>query len=243
MLGLYDIHCHILPGVDDGSHSIEETRKLLSLEYEDGVRTIIVTPHYRVEMFEPELARVYQAFWDTCDEAAAIAPDLKIYMGCEFHANMEMVETLKNGRRPTMAGSRYVLTEFRESTPFSYIKERVTALRSGGYFPIIAHAERYKCMSDEFDHAEELARMGARIQINAGSLLGDMGRQTRQYCRDLIDEDLVWYVASDAHNLKDRKPNLGKCFAWLERKYGYTTAKRLLADHPEELIQKGIRTK
>jgi len=243
MLGLYDIHCHILPGVDDGSHSMEETRELLRLEYEDGVRTIIVTPHYRVEMFEPELARIYQAFWDTCDEAAALAPDLKLYMGCEFHANMEMVETLKSGGRPTMAGSRYVLTEFRESSPFPYIKERVTALRTGGYRPVIAHAERYECMRNDFDRAEELTQIGARIQINAGSLLGDMGRSVRQYCRELIEEDLVWYVASDAHNLKDRKPNLGKCAGWLERKYGYACAKRLLIDHPEEIIRTGVRTK
>ncbi|MCD7957546.1 MAG: capsular biosynthesis protein [Lachnospiraceae bacterium] len=242
MLGLYDIHCHLLPGVDDGAQSIEETRELLRLEYEDGVRTIIVTPHYRVEMFEPEMARIYQAFWDTCDEAEALAPDLKIYMGCEFHANMDMVETLKSGKRPTMAGSRFVLTEFREVTPFSYMRERVNALRVGGYYPIIAHAERYECLRAQFERAEELARMGARIQINAGSLLGDMGRQTCQYCRELIEEDLVWYVASDAHNPKNRRPNLGKCFAWLERRYGYSCAKSLLADNAEKLIQKGVRT-
>ncbi|MCD8337790.1 MAG: capsular biosynthesis protein [Lachnospiraceae bacterium] len=241
MEGIYDIHCHILPGVDDGSKSIEETHELLRREYEDGVRTIIVTPHYRLEMFEPELPRIYRAFWAACDEAAGIAPDLKLYMGCEFHANMEMVETLKSGGRPTMAGSRFVLTEFRESTPFSYIKERVLALRSAGYRPVIAHAERYDCMRKEIEHAEEITDLGARIQINAGSLLGDTGYVLRQYCRELIEEDLVWYVASDAHNLKDRKPNLGKCADWLEKKYGYGYTKRLLVDNPAEIIRGGVK--
>ncbi|MCD7766079.1 MAG: capsular biosynthesis protein [Lachnospiraceae bacterium] len=241
MQGIYDIHCHILPGVDDGSHSIEETRELLRREYEDGVRTIIVTPHYRVEMFEPDLARIYRAFWMTCDAASALAPDLKLYMGCEFHANMEMVETLKSGSRPTMAGSKYVLTEFRESTPYPFIKERVTALRSGGYRPLIAHAERYACMRKDPDRAGELIELGARIQVNAGSLLGDMGRSVRRYCEDLLEDGQIWCVASDAHNLKDRKPNLGKCADLLEKRFGFERTKRLLIDHPAEIVQSGVK--
>ncbi|MCC8050108.1 MAG: capsular biosynthesis protein [Clostridiales bacterium] len=241
MEGIYDIHCHILPGVDDGSHSIEETCELLRREYEDGVRTIIVTPHYRLEMFEPGMARIYRAFWATCDAAADIAPDLKLYMGCEFHANMEMVETLKAGGRPTMAGSRYVLTEFRESTPYSYIKERVAALRSGGYRPLIAHAERYECMRKEPERAGELSDLGARIQVNAGSLLGDMGHSVRRYCQGLLEEDLIWCVGSDAHNLKDRTPNLGKCAAWLEKKFGTEVTRKVLIEHPAEIVRDGVK--
>ncbi len=241
MLGIYDIHCHILPGVDDGASSMEESVGLMRREYDDGVRSIIVTPHYRLGMFEPKLSRIYRSFWAACDEAAKIAPDLHLYMGCEFHAVMDMTEILKRGERPTMAGSRYVLTEFEEDASFAYLKERVTALRSSGYRPVIAHVERCACLLRDEILIEELSAMGAGIQVNAGSILGDMGRSVRQYCRTLLKDNLVTYIATDAHNLRDRSPNLGECADWLVKKMGPSEAERLLIGNPSVFLDPASR--
>lgn len=93
--GIFDIHCHIVPGVDDGAADIEETRKLLEMEYKQGVRNIILTPHFRFQMFETPLEKVQRQFWLAEEAAADISKDLHLYLGCEFHANMEMLPMLR----------------------------------------------------------------------------------------------------------------------------------------------------
>ena len=89
--GIYDIHCHIVPGVDDGATDIGETVKLLRMEYEQGVRTVIATPHFRFRMFETPAEKVREQFRLVEKAASEISPDLHGYLGCEFHANMEML--------------------------------------------------------------------------------------------------------------------------------------------------------
>lgn len=89
--GIYDIHCHIVPGVDDGATDIGETVKLLRMEYEQGVRTVITTPHFRFRMFETPAEKVREQFRLVEKAASEISPDLHVYLGCEFHANMEML--------------------------------------------------------------------------------------------------------------------------------------------------------
>ena len=112
--GIYDVHCHIVPGVDDGASNYEETKKLLQMEYDQGVRGIIVTPHFRFRMFETPIERIKEQFVLVQRAAAETGNDLEVYLGCEFHANMEMPDMLREGKVSTMAGSRYVLTEFSE---------------------------------------------------------------------------------------------------------------------------------
>ena len=159
--GLFDIHCHIVPSVDDGASSAEEAYKMLQMEYRQGVRNIIATPHYRLQMFETPIETVEHQFLVLRQLARKVAPDLHVYLGCEFHSNMEMVEMLRSGEVHTMVGSRYVLTEFSGSTKASYIRERLYSLLSHGYKPIVAHIERYECMRKDIGFVEEMAVLGA----------------------------------------------------------------------------------
>lgn len=126
--GIFDIHCHIVPGVDDGAADIEETRKLLEMEYKQGVRNIILTPHFRFQMFETSLEKVQRQFRLAEEAAADISKDLHLYLGCEFHANMEMLPMLREKKVSTMAGSRYVLVEFSHNSEASY--SRFCVIRS-----------------------------------------------------------------------------------------------------------------
>ena len=140
MKGIYDIHCHIVPGVDDGAKDLKTSVRMLQKEYDDGVRNIIATPHFRYDMFEPSLEQVKKQFLRVRKAAAEIGEDgIQMYLGCELHSSMDMTDCLKKGERLTMSGSRYVLTEFRTSDEKSYIRERVQALIRKGYYPIIAH--------------------------------------------------------------------------------------------------------
>ena len=181
--GIYDIHCHIVPGVDDGATDIEETGKLLRMEYEQGVRTIIATPHFRFRMFETSAEKVKEQFKLVEKAAAEVASDLHVYLGCEFHTNMEMISMLRENKVMTMAGSRYVLTEFSHNSEENYIRERLSTLLSGGYKPIVAHIERYEATRTSMDFVEELVDMGVCMQINADSITGKDGFFTnRIFC-------------------------------------------------------------
>lgn len=95
VLTLTDIHCHLMPKVDDGPSTVSEAKQLLQMEYEDGVRNIILTPHYREKMFEPDMKEILHYYKGMRGAAAKIAPDFKIYLGCEYHTNSNMTEELK----------------------------------------------------------------------------------------------------------------------------------------------------
>lgn len=230
---LIDIHCHILPRVDDGPDSVEEARKLLQSMYEEGVRRIIVTPHYRPDMFEASMKRVWKHFLGMRKLAAGMG--IRLYLGCEYYRNSEIVDLLSQKKRPAMAGSDYVLIEFSPGDVFQTIRNHIYTLQIHGYKPIVAHVERYECCFEKA-RIEELIDLGAYIQINAGSVLGRQGGKIKKFCRELMKEDLVDFIASDTHDLKSRRPNLGKCADYIEKKYGEEYARRIFLENPAAII-------
>ena len=215
MRDLYDIHCHILPGVDDGAKNMDIALALIEKEIEAGVETIILTPHFRKEMFEPDMEDIWNAYDELLYETRY--KNIRLYLGCEFHANMEMVETLDNDLRPTLADSRYVLTEFAHNSTRAFMKERADALLMSGYRPIIAHIERYRATRKDFDLIEDLIEMGCEVQVNADAIIGRDGLGAQRFCKKLMQEDMLHYVGSDTHNLRGRAPHLGECCEYLKK--------------------------
>ena len=148
MKGIYDIHCHIVPGVDDGAKDLKTSVRMLQKEYDDGVRNIIATPHFRYDMFEPSLEQVKKQFLRVRKAAAEIGEDgIQMYLGCELHSSMDMTDCLKKGERLTMSGSRYVLTEFRTSADCtahsSSVKHAGTHYSRHGCHNSGCHCHRY----------------------------------------------------------------------------------------------------
>ena len=236
--GIYDIHCHIVPGVDDGATDIEETGKLLRMEYEQGVRTIIATPHFRFRMFETSAEKVKEQFKLVEKAAAEVASDLHVYLGCEFHTNMEMISMLRENKVMTLAGSRYVLTEFSHNSEENYIRERLSTLLSGGYKPIVAHIERYEATRTSMDFVEELVDMGVCMQINADSITGKDGFFTKRYCNRVMKQDLLHFVGSDFHNSTKRISRIGEAYRVVTAKFGQDYADELFICNPERILEK-----
>ncbi|MDO4276908.1 MAG: capsular biosynthesis protein [Eubacteriales bacterium] len=235
MIGLYDIHCHILPGVDDGARNMEEACWMLKKEYSEGVRRIILTPHFRREMFEPPQELVMQQFHKVQKAAAGISEDLKLYLGCELHASMDMVAGLKSGKRLTMAGSRYVLTEFGNCDEKAYIRERIQQLILNGYIPIIAHIERCQALKNDISFIEELKNLKACIQVNADSISGKEGFMMKLFCKKLMKQDLLDFIGTDGHGSKRRVPEIAKCFQQVEKTMGAHYAKRIFIENPKKI--------
>ena len=222
--GLFDIHCHIVPSVDDGASSAEEAYKML-------------------QMFETPIETVEHQFLVLRQLARKVAPDLHVYLGCEFHSNMEMVEMLRSGEVHTMVGSRYVLTEFSGSTKASYIRERLYSLLSHGYKPIVAHIERYECMRKDIGFVEEMADLGALMQVNADSIIGKDGFGTKRYCKKLMKQDLLSFVGSDCHGTKERISRIGEAYDYVSKKEGDSYANQLFIRNPQKIIADAQRRK
>lgn len=235
MTGITDIHCHILPGVDDGPDHMEETLAMLRMEYEQGVRRIVLTPHFRRGYFETPRAVVKERYHEVKEQVLAAKMDLELHLGCEFHRLNNMAEMLMQEPAFCMAGTRYVLIEFSGSDTPEQIRSSVTELLIHGYRPVIAHAERYPALRD-LKHVRFLADSGACIQVNAGAILGTEGWGSKKFCHRLLKEKLVDAIGSDAHGLRKRAPSLGPCADWLCRKFGEDTARRLLIENPQKII-------
>ena len=156
-----------------------------------------------------------------------------LYLGTEFHVNSSIIEYLKEGRCKTLAGTNYVLAEYKYDTEFTYIKSSVQDLILHGYIPIIAHVERYACMVERMERVEMLRDFGALIQVNADAILGIDGFKTKGYVKKLLKKGHVDFVASDSHGIHERVNNLGKCREYLYKKYD--------SDYVDEILEKNAQ--
>lgn len=237
MQGLIDIHSHILPGVDDGAKDMEMTRMMLRAAWSEGIRAIIATPHHRRGYANAPAEKLREAYQAVYLEARKVHPDFRIYLGSEVHFSHSMEEELRNGKALTMAGTGYVLTEFLPNTAYTEIEATLRRLQMSGYRPIIAHAERYDCLVKHPQLVEQLVEFGYYVQINASSVTGEHGRGLKQFTKKLLDEQLVHFLGTDAHNLESRRPAMRKCAAYIEKKYGEDYADDICWNNVIRLLQ------
>ncbi len=235
--GMADIHCHILPGVDDGAATKTDVKQLLKMEYDGGVRTIVLTPHYRKGMFEPERERVLKHAAYVKYEAKNLGLDIEVYLGCEYHANSEMIEELKANPHFRMNGGKYVLVEFSSSHSYSKIRNWIYQLVASGFIPIVAHVERYPAVVDELDRVDDLVGLGALVQVSAGAILGEHGFRTKLIARKLLKRKWIHFIGSDAHNTRTRRPNLKECEAYVAKKMGQTYANDIFVRNPQKILK------
>lgn len=233
---IMDIHCHLLPHVDDGAKNLQESAEMIKVLWEQGVTTIIATPHYRKEMFEPSMEMVQIQLMRVRRVARKVSREIKIYLGCEFHVNMDMPWILSEGERPTLAGSSYVLSEFDNSVQESYMRERIQALREFGYMPVIAHIERYQKIIRNEEFVVELSAAGAKIQVDAETILKG-NPKIKKFCRWLIKEDLLDFIGSDAHSVQRRALCMGTCREYLVKKCGKAYARKIMEENPEQILR------
>lgn len=231
-----DMHCHIVPDVDDGAGSIDEMKQMLKIAYDEGIRCIIATPHHhpRRGRTAPEIIRRQAALLQKA--AHDIDEHFRIYLGTEIYFGQDVVRKLKEDRILTMNKRNYVLVEFSPSDPYSYIRQGLQQLQMGGYEVILAHVERYSCITDEPELAEELHDMGIYLQVNAGSICGD--RRMKKFIKFLMDEDLLFCVGTDAHNMKSRAPRMKKAADYVKKKYGEDYMRRIFFSNAKEMLKK-----
>lgn len=234
---VFDIHNHILPGVDDGSKDMDMSIRMLKIAAKDGITDIILTPHNKPDrrnVYASEMLPMIEALKKRCKEEGI---EIRLHRGNEIYYRKDVVERLEIGKATTMAGSRYVLLEFSPKDTWDYVKKGTYEILAGGYMPIIAHVERYEHVVSHISRVSELCDMGAYIQINASSLMGEVGRPIKKISKELMKEGLVSFIASDAHEDKKRTPKLKAAIKYVNKKFGELTATRIFKINPMKVIE------
>lgn len=210
-MGYVDIHCHVLPGVDDGSPNMDITMEMLRIAEENGISDMIVTPHYKQGRVGTPREVIGKMIRDVEKYAKLSGIHVKLHPGTEIYYNSSLGEKLESGWLATMNDTDYVLVEFGPMETFPYVRNAMEDLFSLGYKPILAHVERFECMLADADHVKQLHDMGCMIQTNASSVAGDYGLKVKWFLKKLLKRHLVDFVGTDSHDLTRRKPEMKKC--------------------------------
>lgn len=239
---MIDIHSHIIFAVDDGPKSLEESIALVTESYQQGVRTIVATSHRRKGMFETAEEVILANFQTLQAEMASRFPDLTLLYGGELYYSNQVQEGLEKGLVPTMAGTRFALIEFSMVTPWKDIHNAVTQVLLLGITPIIAHIERYNALEFNKERVQELINMGCYTQINSSHVLkpklfGDKYKVFKKRARFFLEENLVHCVASDMHNLGERKPYMKEARAIITKDFGSKRARELFETNARTLLE------
>ena len=235
---IFDIHCHILPGLDDGPATTDQSFRLLDLARKQGILSLMATPHYS-QGYQNLCPALIKESCAQLEERARkyVHSEFRIYPGQEIYYEESIIEKLDSGRLQTLAGSDYVLIEFPTYISFRELYQDFQLIRLAGYTPILAHADRYPDLRKE-GTLEELAESGALIQLNyrpvtGGGLLDARGR----WCREQLKKGLVHFLGTDMHDPVHRPPVTEKTREWAEKHLGIERTADLCWRNAEKVLK------
>ena len=232
---MLDIHCHILPGLDDGAFSIDDSLMMAQTAFENGTRGIICTPHSGPYSCDALIG----CFRELKREIAARRIPISLYLGQEIYLTenyMRQIRDMENGYPITINKTPYALVEFVPTAHSHILGSAVERLRAGGFIPIIAHPERYAAIAEDIFLAGKLKAAGGLLQINKGSLKGFFGMGAMRTAAYLLDHDLADFVASDAHSPYERSPKLRNVHAYISEQYSIDYADHLMLVNPAKVV-------
>lgn len=236
MEGFIDVHSHILPGIDDGSKTMDQTMNMLRMAYEDGIRTIIATPHAHEGRMQITISDLEESVKRVQENCIKRYPDMKLYLGCEIYYSHESIRLLNEKLIPTIAGTRYILVEFSPLAEFRYIKNALQEFLLEGYYPIIAHVERYRHITKDFNNVQEIINMGAYIQVNAMSITGEYGKEYQSAAKKLLKYDCIHLLGTDSHSDGGRSPRVRRCVDYILKKYGERYVREMLINNGNKVL-------
>ena len=234
---LIDLHCHLLPGLDDGAIDDETAIAMARLAVDDGIVTTACTPHMMPGVYNNVGSEVV----DSVEQLSVILADanvpLMLVPGADVHVDPGLISGLRAGRVLTLAGSRYFLLEPPHHTAPPQLSRFCFDVMTAGYVPILTHPERLAWIENGYDLIQQLARSGVLMQLTGGSLLGHFGRRAQYWSERMLDEELVDLIASDGHDCRRRPPVLSAARDAVATRCGIATANRLVASNPLSILE------
>lgn len=229
---MVDLHCHVIPGVDDGARTIEESLDMLNLAAGCGTTDLVATPHASLK-YPFDANRINEAFRDLSKRTT----NINLHVGCDLYLDMPNVEdALVNPSKYTINNGSYLMIELPEFLGLSAIRHQLRALIYARIRPIITHPERNTVLQSAVDHLKIWIRDGCLVQVTAQSFFGRFGRRAQCSVEALMDARLVHFVASDAHDCMTRSPDLSAAYAYVGARWGKPRAQALFTNNPGAVI-------
>lgn len=233
---MIDIHCHILPGIDDGARSMQEALEMCRMAESDGISTIVATPHYKPGSYDWSADELVSAVSRLQNALSAAKIGLTILPGAEVAVFPELPGRLRKNRFLTINNGRYLLVEFRPHSVPANVEQFLLSLMDLGLIPIIAHPERCDCFLNQPTLLTRLVEKGVLLQLTADSITGQFGPEVYNFSQWLINKGLAHIIASDAHDDGERSPRLTEAVSLVADLVGQEKARAMVYSIPAAII-------
>jgi len=208
---MIDIHCHLMPGIDDGARNITDSLSLFRLAANDGIRRMVLTPHLHLGRFDNTRASIHSEFLKLKQSVDEAGIKLELAVAAEVRFDSEILDLLESNQLPLYGhfeGQQFMLLELPHSHIPSGTQALVKYLTKKNITPVIAHPERNRDLLKTPEKINSLVRLGCWFQLTAGSIVGQFGERCQKLSVQYLEAGLVKVVATDAHNIKHRPPIL-----------------------------------
>jgi protein-tyrosine phosphatase len=234
---LIDLHCHMLPGVDDGAGDLETALAMARLATADGITVTACTPHILPGVYDNGPETIGDGIGRLACAFTQHDIPLRLVPGADIHVSRDLVEGLRSGRLPTLNGSRYFLLEPPHHVAPPQFEDYVFSILTAGYVPVVTHPERFAWIDSHYSLLQRIAERGTWMQITAGSVLGEFGSRAQYWAERMLDEGLVHLMASDGHGAQRRRPVMRRARDRVARRLGEDEAQQLVAGRPGAILQ------
>lgn len=221
---MIDLHCHILPSIDDGAGTLTDSLAMAQKAAAEGIHTIVATPHHQNGKYINERAEILQQVKQLNEALQEHDIPLNVLPGQEVRLYGDLLADYEAGKILTLnETNKYILIEFPSNHVPRYAEQMLYELRVKGMIPIIVHPERNAELIERPEKLYNLVNKGALTQVTAGSLLGNFGKKIKKFSMQLVEHNLTHMIASDAHNTTTRAFHLQAGYDVIENEFGTNT--------------------
>ena len=233
---MIDLHCHILPGIDDGPTDLSVSLAMARCAVDDGIRVTACTPHIYPGLYENHAEGIRSAIAAFRLALAEANIPLQLVEGADTHLAPDLLAGIRGGRIPTLNGSRYFLFEPPHHVAPPRLEDSVFTLVAAGYVPVITHPERLTWIEEHYPVFKRLVASGAWMQLTSGSLTGRYGPRPKYWSERILDEGFCHILATDAHHIDRRPPLLAEAREVAARRMGAKEAMHLVVTRPQGIL-------
>ena len=234
---LIDLHCHILPGIDDGARDMSISLEMARMAVADGISVTACTSHITPGIFDNDAFIIDEAVSRVQHALDENNIKLELVTGADIRVTPDLAERLSEGTYPSIGNSSYFLFEPSHHVLPPRMVNLAIRLIDIGYIPVLTHPERLTWIEHHYDVVEKMDEAGCVIQITAGAITGNFGKQPRYWSERMLDEGRVDIIASDAHNLRSRPPVLSRAREAVAERLGERAAMAMVYDHPLMILK------
>lgn len=233
---MIDVHCHIIPKIDDGSPSFEESYKMFEEASKAGFTDLIATSHYVENHYEVDTIKrhaIVEAMNKLIKEKGI---NLKLHCGSEIYVTPNLLKLIEEKKASTLANSKYVLFELPMNQTVKYLEDVIFEIKASGLIPVIAHPERYSCVQDNPNFVYELIKEGVLFQANFASISGYYGKQAKKTLVKLLKANMIHFLGSDSHR-SSKYEQISENIKQLEKVISKEKIEELTKINPKHILE------